>query len=431
MIEKAAAEIAQTPAASPSMPSEKLTTFISATSPSSVTRAAELAQVHVADERQRERVDGARRRGRGSAPPRPGRAASRPAEVADVVDRPHDRDQRGAARIASRALVVGHEQQPGDERAGEDREAAEQRRRVARQPAILELVDRADAAREPRDDGVSTAAIAKATSAARTARPPSGARIAGRAAGFLAASTKPDWIDRTLGTPARRWRRTPSMHALTRSRLAVAPPGGGFMALSDVDPAPGTEPQHHPAGRPRRPARHRPARLLRPAGLDVASRPAAVRPARGHAGVEGAGRARARRRRLRRRVSAAGAAGGIRSPLPATPPGSTSAASRRSRAPRRSSSARGRPGVCATATRSPRGARSCAASAAAGASRSSSSGTTTGSRCWSRRCCGPTRSSIRRGCTSSRARPRRSTASGIRCSCGGSTRCCAAASRTC
>ncbi len=45
MIANAAAEIAQTPAASPSTPSEKLTTFISSTRPSTVSRVAEVAEL--------------------------------------------------------------------------------------------------------------------------------------------------------------------------------------------------------------------------------------------------------------------------------------------------------------------------------------------------------------------------------------------------
>ena len=45
MIENAIALIAQTPAASPSMPSEKLTTFITTTRPSTVSGAARVAEV--------------------------------------------------------------------------------------------------------------------------------------------------------------------------------------------------------------------------------------------------------------------------------------------------------------------------------------------------------------------------------------------------
>ena len=51
MIAKATAEIAQTPAARPSTPSEKLTTFISATRPSTVSTPPSAAEVHEVEER--------------------------------------------------------------------------------------------------------------------------------------------------------------------------------------------------------------------------------------------------------------------------------------------------------------------------------------------------------------------------------------------
>ena len=54
MIAKATALIAQTPAARPSMPSEKFTTFITKTRPSTVSGAARVAEVDRADERQRD-----------------------------------------------------------------------------------------------------------------------------------------------------------------------------------------------------------------------------------------------------------------------------------------------------------------------------------------------------------------------------------------
>ena len=56
MIENATAEIAHTPAASPSTPSEKFTMFISSTSAERGHRPAELAQLDAVHERQRERV---------------------------------------------------------------------------------------------------------------------------------------------------------------------------------------------------------------------------------------------------------------------------------------------------------------------------------------------------------------------------------------
>ena len=51
MIANATAEIAQTPAASPSMPSEKLTTFITRDEPEERERAAGVAELDAADER--------------------------------------------------------------------------------------------------------------------------------------------------------------------------------------------------------------------------------------------------------------------------------------------------------------------------------------------------------------------------------------------
>ena len=75
-----------------------------------------------------------------------------------------------ASRMPARALVVGQEQHARHERAGEDRQAAEQRRRVLREPALLDLVDGADAtARSAPTSGVRSAATANATSPAKTA----------------------------------------------------------------------------------------------------------------------------------------------------------------------------------------------------------------------------------------------------------------------
>ena len=56
MIENATAEIAHTPAASPSTPSEKLTTFISSTSANTVSGPPRLAELDAVHERERERV---------------------------------------------------------------------------------------------------------------------------------------------------------------------------------------------------------------------------------------------------------------------------------------------------------------------------------------------------------------------------------------
>ena len=49
-----------------------------------------------------------------------------------------------AAEDAAHLAGRGQEQRPGDEHADEDREAAEQRRALLREPALLHRVDRAD-----------------------------------------------------------------------------------------------------------------------------------------------------------------------------------------------------------------------------------------------------------------------------------------------
>ena len=116
-------------------------------------RPAELAELDAVHERERERVD---LHARGDEHDPGGDLAEeleRRVQVVDVVQRADDRDQRGGGQDALRALVVGQEQQARDQRAAEDRQAAEQRRGVARQAALLELVDGADPAREARRDG--------------------------------------------------------------------------------------------------------------------------------------------------------------------------------------------------------------------------------------------------------------------------------------
>ena len=118
MIENATAEIAHTPAARPSTPSEKFTTFISATSPSAVTGAPKVPELDAVQERQRERLHlhtGSRARRR---------PASLPASLINQCrsktswNRADDRDQRRAGEDALRALV-GEEDQSGDKRAAE------------------------------------------------------------------------------------------------------------------------------------------------------------------------------------------------------------------------------------------------------------------------------------------------------------------------
>ncbi len=73
-------------------------------------------------------------------------------QVEAVVDRADERDQRRADQDADEAVVgTGRgldEQQSGDERAREDRQATEQRRGLATEATGLGLVDRPDASRE-------------------------------------------------------------------------------------------------------------------------------------------------------------------------------------------------------------------------------------------------------------------------------------------
>ena len=59
---------------------------------------------------------------------------------------------RRAAEDARHRRRHRQEEQRGDEHGGEDRQPAEQRRRLAREPALLDGVDRADAPRQARDE---------------------------------------------------------------------------------------------------------------------------------------------------------------------------------------------------------------------------------------------------------------------------------------
>ena len=151
MIEKAAAEIAHTPAASPSMPSEKFTTFITKTSPTSVSGPPSSPNSSAPIERQRDVGDLHPRehadQGGGELPGE--LQAGR--DVAQVVGEADEGDQRGRQQDAARALGDGQEERRGQQHAGEDRDPAQQRRRLAREPAIGHAVDRPDAAGQPGD----------------------------------------------------------------------------------------------------------------------------------------------------------------------------------------------------------------------------------------------------------------------------------------
>ena len=160
--ESAAAEITQTPAASPSTPSIRLITLITATIPTIVSRwprwtlptgaksnSSDRAQVDPADERERERarVDAVEDRDRGGD----GLAAElqQRREVVDVVEHPDDDDHHGADQQRLGLLGPGQEEDRGDAGADEDRQAAELRGRVGVQAAGVGVVDRADPPRDP------------------------------------------------------------------------------------------------------------------------------------------------------------------------------------------------------------------------------------------------------------------------------------------
>ncbi len=74
-------------------------------------------------------------------------------QIEAVVERAHERDQRGREQHAVPQLLrfaIARRQpdQRGDEHAGEDRQAAEQRRRALGQTPLARLVDRTDGSRE-------------------------------------------------------------------------------------------------------------------------------------------------------------------------------------------------------------------------------------------------------------------------------------------
>ncbi len=153
MTANATAAIAHTPAARPSAPSLKLTMFISRTSANTVsgpptspsstrcrngnvnasTTTPDATSTTAAAICPANFTNGGRSK----------RSSSAPTSVISAA----------AARIAFSPVVVGQEEDARDERAGEDREAAEQRGRVLREPDVLLLVDRADPPREARCEG--------------------------------------------------------------------------------------------------------------------------------------------------------------------------------------------------------------------------------------------------------------------------------------
>ena len=144
-------------------------------------------------------------------------------QVARVVPRADERDQRGGDQDPARALAVGHEQQRGDQRAREDREPAEQRRRLARRGRAAFSSSTAPTRRAKRaTTGVRSAAAAKATRAAyRASRSIRQRRIAGRRlAGVRGRATNRDC---TSGVAGKARRHRPSMMA---SPAPHPPPAG-------------------------------------------------------------------------------------------------------------------------------------------------------------------------------------------------------------
>ena len=130
-------EIAQTPAASPSTPSEKFTTFITATSPSSVSGPPNSPR----STRPRNGNVKSSTRTPESTQIRPAAACPSsltPGERSRMSSSAADRgDERRGAEDPARLRAGGQEQRPGHQHADEDRQAAEQRRCARGQPALL------------------------------------------------------------------------------------------------------------------------------------------------------------------------------------------------------------------------------------------------------------------------------------------------------
>ena len=153
----AAAMIAQTPAARPSTPSEKLTTFIITTSPITVSTGrrprARVGERQMADERQRDRLHGDAVVHDDHRREHLAEQLDRGVQVEAVVERADERDQRRprAARRATAAAAVRWRSRRAA-RSGPRRSAPA---KIARppssgvgavgQPALARLVDRADA----------------------------------------------------------------------------------------------------------------------------------------------------------------------------------------------------------------------------------------------------------------------------------------------
>ena len=160
--ESAAAEITQTPAASPSTPSIRLITLITATIPTIVsTWPRWTLPIGATSKSSTERRSTPPTNGSVNelalTPLRTGIAAatvwpasfSSGVEVEDVVEHADDDDHHGADQQRLGLLGPRQEEDRGDAGADEDRQAAELRGRVGVQAALVRVVDRADPPRDP------------------------------------------------------------------------------------------------------------------------------------------------------------------------------------------------------------------------------------------------------------------------------------------
>ena len=311
------------PAASPSTPSEKLTMFIRATRPRTVSGAAGRARTR----------RGGRTGSVTSATETPeststSAAATWPSSLAagessrQSSSAPTAVISAAPARMPRVSVVDGDERGGAGQHAGEDGEAAEQRRRLARQAALLQPVHGADPPREPGDGGRQRRW--PPTSARRKPRRassfmPTPQRIAGRDGARAARPRRGS--RRCVGRPREPGPRPDGHHVRDRSGIQddaprsdrpLAPPPAGrarhaaraaaFLALGDPARAP-ARPRRSPAAAATAlalafalaPARVRRGRRARRVGDDrAAAHPARQDLARGR---------RRGRRRPGRRVS--------------------------------------------------------------------------------------------------------------------------------
>ncbi len=154
MTANTAAAIAQTPAARPSIPSEKFTTFMTATSPTTVSGSpAEPKSTAPMNGNVMFVTSTPACTGMIAATDLPGELDDR-RQVEPVVQRPDERDDDRSEQDAVDAVVGARrpveEERGADEDPGEHRQTPEQRRRALGQAAVGRAVDGAD---RPRDAG--------------------------------------------------------------------------------------------------------------------------------------------------------------------------------------------------------------------------------------------------------------------------------------